>query len=74
MLRLYFVAFAGLAAGFAAALAVVCSEARSARVLTRLAAFDRLRVFLRALVFGMVRLLECLVTSYAIERKPFRRR
>ena len=53
MLRLYFVAFAGLAAGFAAALAVVCSDARSARVRTRLAAFDRLRVFLRALVFGM---------------------
>jgi hypothetical protein len=40
------------AAGLAAAL-VVCSDARSARVLTLLAALDRLRVFLRALVFGM---------------------
>jgi len=41
------------AAGLAAALAGACSDARSARVLTRLAAWDRLRVFLRALVFGI---------------------
>jgi hypothetical protein len=52
-----FSAAAGLglafAAGLAAPLAGVCSDARSARVLTRLAALDRLRVFLRALVFGI---------------------
>ena len=42
------------AAGLAA-LAGVCSDARSARVLNRLAACERLRVFLRALVFGMSR-------------------
>jgi len=42
-----------LALVFAAGLACVCSDARRARVLTRLAAWDRLRVFLRALVFGM---------------------
>jgi len=41
------------AAGLAADLAGACKDARSARVLTRLAAWDRLRVFLRALVFGM---------------------
>jgi hypothetical protein len=54
--RPYFSAAAGLALVFAAGLAaalVVCSDARRARVLTRLAALDRLRVFLRALVFGM---------------------
>jgi len=50
----YFSAAAGLALVFAAGLACVCSDARRARVLTRLAAWDRLRVFLRALVFGMV--------------------
>jgi len=53
----YFSAAAGLglafAAGLAAALAGACKDARRARVLTRLAAWDRLRVFLRALVFGM---------------------
>jgi hypothetical protein len=64
------------AAGLAAALAVVCSDARSARVLSRLAAFERLRVFLRALVFGMEScplilheskmVLKCLLTSYAL--------
>ena len=41
------------AAGLAAFLAGACSDARSSRVLIRLAAFERLRVFLRALVFGM---------------------
>jgi hypothetical protein len=46
-------AAAGLVFVFAAGLA--CSDARSSRVLTRLAALDRLRVFLRALVFGMGR-------------------
>jgi len=53
----YFSAAAGLglafAAGLAADLAGACKDARRARVLTRLAAWDRLRVFLRALVFGM---------------------
>jgi hypothetical protein len=41
------------AAGLAADLAGACKDARRARVLTRLAAWDRLRVFLRALVFGI---------------------
>jgi len=41
------------AAGLAADLAGACKDARRARVLTRLAACERLRVFLRALVFGM---------------------
>jgi len=53
----YFSAAAGLAlvfaAGLAADLAGACKDARRARVLTRLAACERLRVFLRALVFGM---------------------
>lgn len=49
----YFVALADLAVGFAAALAGDCRDARRARVRTRLAAFDRLRVFLRAFFFGM---------------------
>ena len=45
-------AAAGLVFALAAGLAAV-SDARRARVLTRLAACERLRVFLRALVFGM---------------------
>ena len=49
----HFSAAAGLALAFAAGLAGAFSDARSARVLTRLAACERLRVFLRALVFGM---------------------
>ena len=55
-LAFYFSAAAvGLALVFGDGLAAaeVCKDARRARVLTRLAACDRLRVFLRALVFGM---------------------
>jgi hypothetical protein len=78
--ELYFSAAAAslglaFAAGLAAALAGICSDARSSRVLTRLAAWDRLRVFLRALVFGMesspphspvIEMVSlCLLTSYA---------
>jgi hypothetical protein len=42
-------------AGLVAPLAGASSDARRARVLSRLAACDRLRVFFRALVFGMAR-------------------
>jgi hypothetical protein len=44
---------AGFSAGLPVDLAGVCSDARSARFLSRFAACDRLRVFSRALSFGI---------------------
>jgi hypothetical protein len=54
----------GLAAGFPATGAAACKEARRARFRSRLAACERLRVFSRALSFGIVRLLLADVVSY----------